>query len=45
MNLTDSIGLSQQQLNAAQQPAPQGTSDPKKAGAAAESFEAFFIGQ
>lgn len=45
MNPTDSIGLSQQHLSTAQQPTPQGTSDPKKARAAAESFEAFFIGQ
>ncbi|NKB56782.1 MAG: chemotactic signal-response protein chel [Alphaproteobacteria bacterium] len=45
MNPTDSIGLSQQQLTAARQPAPLGTSDPAKARVAAESFESFFLGQ
>lgn len=45
MNPADNVIMSQQQLSTAQQPAPQVTGDPKKARAAAESFESFFIGQ
>ena len=45
MNPIDSVNVSQQQLNAARQPVPQTTGDPAKARAAAEEFEAFFIGQ
>jgi len=45
MNPIDSVAASQQQLTAARQSAPQTTNDPTKARAAAEKFEAFFIGQ
>ena len=45
MNPTDSIALTQQQIGAASQPKPKSTSDPVKARAAAEKFEAFFLSQ
>lgn len=45
MNPIDSIGLSQQHLNAVRQPTPSATVDPAKARATAETFEAFFLGQ
>lgn len=45
MNPADTLSLSQQHFNAAQQPTPQVTGDSKKARVAAESFEAFFISQ
>lgn len=45
MNPTDNIALSQQRISTAGSPAPKATSDPVKARAAAEQFEAFFLGQ
>jgi Rod binding domain-containing protein len=44
-NPTDSIALSQTRISAAGRPQPKPTTDPVKAKAAAEEFEAFFIGQ
>ena len=45
MNPADSIALSQQHLSAARQPALEATGNNAKAREAAESFEAFFLGQ
>lgn len=45
MSSTDSIALTQQQISTANRPAPKPTTDPVKARAAAEKFEAFFLGQ
>jgi flagellar protein FlgJ len=45
MDPANALALTQQRLNESQSPAPTTTSDPAKAKVAAESFEAFFIGQ
>ncbi len=45
MDPNNTLALSQQHLSASQTPKPSATSSPEKAKAAAESFEAFFIGQ
>ena len=45
MNPLDSLAASQRHVSSARMPTPAPTSDPAKARAAAESFEAFYIGQ